>query len=232
MSSTTAKAVLKPTTIRSMFIRVKPAPRQLSERRAVLRTLQKYGEIEVFQPLLVSLSNPHQPIPSKGVVSLLNKSQEPGSFVSVAAQPATVNNLIDNSPLRFDLVPERSDPTRDIYRLDKTGDSFVLHIFPSTSQHRVQITKAPVYGPWPKEEGSGKSFATSVLEGLVPTDVAGKGMADWETGGQMVRMSDRARPREGELVARVVEERRVRRREREEEKESLEKGGILGGFRE
>lgn len=38
---------------RSLFIRVDPAPANLSERRAVLRAIQKYGEIEMFKQLAV-----------------------------------------------------------------------------------------------------------------------------------------------------------------------------------
>lgn len=45
--------MLEPASIRSMFVRVSPIPRSLSERRAVLRALQKYGEIEVFKSLIV-----------------------------------------------------------------------------------------------------------------------------------------------------------------------------------
>jgi len=45
--------MLEPASVRSMFVRVSPIPRSLSERRAVLRALQKYGEIEVFKSLIV-----------------------------------------------------------------------------------------------------------------------------------------------------------------------------------
>lgn len=38
---------------RSLFIKVWPAPINLTERRAVLRALQRYGDIEVFKRLTV-----------------------------------------------------------------------------------------------------------------------------------------------------------------------------------
>lgn len=38
---------------RSLFVKVRPTPINLSERRAVLRALQRYGEIEVFKRLTV-----------------------------------------------------------------------------------------------------------------------------------------------------------------------------------
>lgn len=53
MAQSGVKRAFEPTTLRSVFVKVRPAPRRLSERRAVLRTLQRYGEIEVFQPLTV-----------------------------------------------------------------------------------------------------------------------------------------------------------------------------------
>ena len=40
---------------RSLFIRVDPAPANLSERRAVLRAIQKYGEIDMFKQLAVGI---------------------------------------------------------------------------------------------------------------------------------------------------------------------------------
>lgn len=53
MAQSGAKRAFEPATLRSVFVKVRPAPRRLSERRAILRTLQRYGEIEVFQPLTV-----------------------------------------------------------------------------------------------------------------------------------------------------------------------------------
>ncbi|RKU49711.1 hypothetical protein DL546_009873 [Coniochaeta pulveracea] len=213
--SKASKAVLKPTRFRSMFIRVKPTPRQLSERRAVLRTLQKYGNIEVFQPLI-----------------------EPGSFLSVATETSTADHLISNSPLRFDLVSPPASAPRDVYALPEsssnTSDSFILHIFPSTSQHRLQITKSPLYGPWPEEDpayGSTKSFATSTLEKLVPVDIAAQGMADWERGGQLLKASDRPRPQmKEELLAEITEERKARRAEKEKDQKMIAAGGLLAKF--
>lgn len=40
---------------RSLFVNVSPAPTNLAERRAVLHALKKYGQIEVFKKLPVSL---------------------------------------------------------------------------------------------------------------------------------------------------------------------------------
>lgn len=39
--------------VRSLFVKVLPTPINLSERRAVLRALQRYGDIEVFKRLTV-----------------------------------------------------------------------------------------------------------------------------------------------------------------------------------
>lgn len=40
---------------RSLFVKVWPTPTTLTERRAVLRALQRHGEIEVFKRLTVRL---------------------------------------------------------------------------------------------------------------------------------------------------------------------------------
>jgi len=39
---------------RSLFIRVQPPPANLAERRAVLRALQRHGEVDMFKKLAVS----------------------------------------------------------------------------------------------------------------------------------------------------------------------------------
>lgn len=249
-----AKAAVKPATVRSMFIRVKPVPRQLSERRAVLRTLQKYGEIEVFQRLMVKGYLPTYPV-VMDMFSLLTTYQEPGSFISVASSASTVNNLIENAPLRFDLVPDRPSSSRlstttegtaprDIYALDRSTaptltnnpDSFILSIFPADMQHRVHITKSPLYGPWPIEDaayGSVKTFASSVLEDTVPKDITAKGMVDWDTGGQMVKLTDRPRvspvSEKERFLAGVWEEREARRREKKNLEKNMAGGGAAAG---
>lgn len=43
---------------RSLFVRVHPRPSNLGERRAVLRAIQKYGDVEVFKKLAVSHRHP------------------------------------------------------------------------------------------------------------------------------------------------------------------------------
>lgn len=48
------KPGLESAKLRSLFIRVRPAPSNLAERRAVLRALQRYADIEVFKKLAVS----------------------------------------------------------------------------------------------------------------------------------------------------------------------------------
>lgn len=48
------KAIESVVATRSMFVKVKPIPATLSQRRAVLKALQRYGDIEVFKKLAVS----------------------------------------------------------------------------------------------------------------------------------------------------------------------------------
>lgn len=182
----------------------------------------------------------HVPIPTVSCRPFANDTipQEPGSFLSVATETSTADHLISNSPLRFDLVSPPASAPRDVYALPEsssnTSDSFILHIFPSTSQHRLQITKSPLYGPWPEEDpayGSTKSFATSTLEKLVPVDIAAQGMADWERGGQLLKASDRPRPQmKEELLAEITEERKARRAEKEKDQKMIAAGGLLAKF--
>jgi hypothetical protein len=47
------EAALERASVRSIFIRADPKPRNLSERRAILRAIQEYGEIEMFKQLRV-----------------------------------------------------------------------------------------------------------------------------------------------------------------------------------
>ncbi|KAL1855693.1 hypothetical protein VTK73DRAFT_8524 [Phialemonium thermophilum] len=176
--ATKARRVLEPAYVRSLFVRVSPIPRSLSERRSVLRALQKYGEIEVFKGL-----------------------KDPASFISVAAQASTVERLVQNSPLQFDMTPEApaadpadiasttsglaseialrkalqlsSDPsslpgssleqdvgqelpgladtaTSSSTRGSPAATTFTLHIFPTQNyKHSTTIRYSPLHGPWP-----------------------------------------------------------------------------------
>ncbi|KAB5554785.1 hypothetical protein GE09DRAFT_140083 [Coniochaeta sp. 2T2.1] len=229
MAQSSVTRAFEPTRLRSIFISVRPAPRRLSERRAILRTLKRYGDIEVFQPLT-----------------------DPAAFNAVATKATTAQQLVESSPLQFDYVPEPTTTTsnnqdssttgaggvpRDIHSLHKAmgsksdnKQSFVLSIFPGDTEHRYQVQKSPIYGPWPEERPCGpvESFARNALTQVVPADMAARGLRDWETGGQARKAFDRNPHADRSSLARAIKESRVaRRREGERARETRSRGNLL-----
>jgi len=96
--------------------------------------------------------------------------------------------------------PERSGNDRN---------TFVLHIFPTeTYKHKTNIRYSPLHGPWPDEKPS--SFVTSALRVVVPKDMAGRALWDWETGGQ----SEKAVPRKVDHIRGRFQRRENRSREK------------------
>ena len=170
--------------------------------------------------------------------------QDPAAFNAVATKAITVQHLVENSPLQFDYVPEptTSDQEsatggvpRDIYSLQKamgkSGDkqSFVLSIFPGDTEHRYQVQKSPIYGPWPEERPCGplESFARNALTQVVPADMAARGLRDWETGGQAGKMFDRNHADRSSLAQTIKEQRIARRQDAERVKEKRSRGSLL-----
>lgn len=91
-------------------------------------------------------------------------------------------------------------------RPSNARNTFLLHIFPTTTyKHKTMIRHSPLHGPWPDEKPS--SFATSALRVVVPKDMAGKAMWNWETGGQ----SERTPPPPPEKIHHI--QGRIQRRE-------------------
>jgi hypothetical protein len=64
-----------PAKLRTLFVKVKPAPANLTERRAVLRVLRQYTDIDVFKKLYVS------PIRAQFPLAVLTPSLYLGSFL-------------------------------------------------------------------------------------------------------------------------------------------------------
>lgn len=152
-----------------------------------------------------------------------------------------------NSPLEFDYVPAPATVNqdsatggvpRDIHSLHKamgpsdSRQSFVLNIFPSDTQHRHQIQKSPLYGPWPENRQCGpvKSFTTEALRLVVPHDMAARGLRDWDTGGQTLKMLDRGHADRASLVDTIVERRIARRKDREDTVGKRSRGNLLQTF--
>ncbi|KAK3945910.1 hypothetical protein QBC46DRAFT_62608 [Diplogelasinospora grovesii] len=248
---------LEPAKLRSVYLRVKPAPSTLSERRSVLRALKQHGEIEVFKKL-----------------------HDGSSFISVAAKSGTADMLVTRSPLQYDYVREHAYDSRvppayaqlltpidvnnlpdngGIYKGEHIGQgnggggggggrtkTFTVEIFPAPEYaHKNRIRASPLHGTWPDERGLFKrdSFTTAALRRMIPKDMSSIGLRDWESGGQIEEGSEGGGSmgvntgvntvggdtkvrggrmiveggsrKEGKTVADYVEQRRLRKMQRE-----------------
>ncbi|KXX81813.1 hypothetical protein MMYC01_202987 [Madurella mycetomatis] len=154
-----------PANSRALFVKVTPAPGNLTERRAVLRALRQYADIEVFKKL-----------------------HDPSSFVSVAASHSSAVGIIARSPLQFDYRPEHDHAPASSVKKPSANKTFTVTIFREPDyKHKTHIKESPVYGRWPQEESlfHETSFARGALRLAVPRDMAWEGLSDWETGGQL-----------------------------------------------
>ncbi|KAJ4402227.1 hypothetical protein N0V85_005358 [Neurospora sp. IMI 360204] len=100
-----------PAKIRTLYIRVKPAPSSLSERRAVLRALSQHGNIDMFKQLYDS-----------------------SSFISIASSQNVAASIVRRSPLQFDVLARNSFDPRvpDSIRLPPPIDTSSAVSLPST----------------------------------------------------------------------------------------------------
>ena len=112
---------------RSLFIRVEPAPTSLAERRAVLRTLQRHGQVEMFKKLHVRVQYlPPLPLPQPPPIPncppaapqltgiRCRPAQDDRSFVSIASSLQMARELVLRSPMRFELLTDKADAARPL----------------------------------------------------------------------------------------------------------------------
>ncbi|KAK1774168.1 hypothetical protein QBC45DRAFT_338316 [Copromyces sp. CBS 386.78] len=101
-----------PAKIRTLYIRVKPAPTSLSERRAVLRALSEHGNIEMFKQLYDS-----------------------SSFLSIASSQNVAASIVRRSPLQFDVLARNTFDPRvpDSIRLPPPIDTSTAVSLPTTA---------------------------------------------------------------------------------------------------
>ncbi|KAK3370201.1 hypothetical protein B0H63DRAFT_310512 [Podospora didyma] len=187
LRSPLARAAQQPYKVRSIYLKVRPAPTSLSERRAVLHALQEHGKIDVFKKL-----------------------RDASSFITVTETRAVAYSIIHRSPLQFDYVSDL--PTNDASNLRPLGveaasgeddkidaaaalkKTFVVEVFPAPDyDHKTYIRQSPLHGPWPDERGplNQDSLTTALLRHSIPKDMASKGLRDWETGGQVEELEVR-----------------------------------------
>ncbi|KAL2264762.1 hypothetical protein VTJ83DRAFT_7272 [Remersonia thermophila] len=169
--------------LRTVLVKVSPAPATLSERRAVLHILKKRGQVDMFKKL-----------------------QDPSHFVSIVDTPDMAADLIESSPLEFDYVPQprshASPPsppspastasaaaTANTTSLSRGKKTFLVKITEHPNYpHKTRIRESPLYGRWPEHDGAlwhNDSVPKAVLAKELPRDLARRGLADWESCGQL-----------------------------------------------
>ncbi|KAK1993892.1 hypothetical protein LX36DRAFT_231469 [Colletotrichum falcatum] len=169
---------------RTIQVTVVPRPTKFAERRAVLHSLQKFAQVEVFKKL----------------------DNHPSSFISVLSDKAKVKELAKISPLQYQVATSRAngslkrfltssasagpfvssgshDDTEGAANTEDRKD-FTVYIFPAPIYiHSAAIKASPLHGPWPNSRRDTVMSAT--LKQSMPKDVVADGLSDWETGGQV-----------------------------------------------
>ncbi|KAI0137793.1 hypothetical protein F4776DRAFT_83685 [Hypoxylon sp. NC0597] len=200
-------AELLPTSLSSRTIYVKciPAPVTFSDRRAVLRAVQKH----TFE-----------------TVETFKKLEDDSSFVAVTTKPGNATYLVNASPItrvvfeqdpnaasapngaswgaEYDmrgtittpinpLTPSKSTrTTRALSELGISHKTFTLHIFAAnrTYNHKEVVSKNPLHGPWPSNGiNNRETFVSAALRRSVPSGAMAPALRDWHTANQLSRDS-------------------------------------------
>ncbi|KIN05772.1 hypothetical protein OIDMADRAFT_97786, partial [Oidiodendron maius Zn] len=168
---------------RTVHIKMHPTARTFSERREVLRVLERFGEVTMFRSYKYHPKNP-----------------VPNAFLSVFTDENAAQAVVNASPMRYRLV---SDATANIaheaQQNIKTGEAntqameddasgqekvFELHVSPSQFDHEHHIANDPLFGPWTPMDRK-HSFFGGGLE--IPRSLMSSGLRDWETDGRKWR---------------------------------------------
>ncbi|KAK7749983.1 hypothetical protein SLS62_008092 [Diatrype stigma] len=187
---------------RTVFIKCTPSPATFTQRRAVLRALQKDTAqgIEVFRKF----------------------KSDSGSFYAVTTKPEAASALISGSPFERTLISEDptilddvkktewgamyavprtiTTPVNPLPRLQATPTTdasnelglshtmFTIHCFPPnpTFDHLQTVRSHPLHGPWPDNGGRETLISASLMKS-VPVGPLAPSLRDWETGNQLWR---------------------------------------------
>ncbi|KAK4038030.1 hypothetical protein C8A01DRAFT_17845 [Parachaetomium inaequale] len=174
--------------MRTVLVKVSPAPTTLSERRAVLGVLKKYAVVDVFKKL-----------------------HDPSHFISTVAQEQMALSLVAKSPLQFDYAARQGRSNRTT----TAPKTFLVKITEKPDySHKTRIREALIYGRWPSpgpepepqpEFGQQQqqqqqqqygdrdpaalfredSLPRAALRAACPRDMAWAGLTDWESAGQL-----------------------------------------------
>ncbi|ROV87047.1 hypothetical protein VMCG_10860 [Cytospora schulzeri] len=228
---------------RSLFIKVLPTPASLSERRAVLHALRRYGQIEIFK----RLPNPETFIcvPTKGDMAsdLVSRSPLTFKFISETLDSIEAKSLPGISPAGVASPihvheesnngrPPRPGVNNKAQSPDDMVKTFTMHINPSQSyyEHKTNIRLSPIHGPWPRTPEQDQDSVYFALREVVPSDMAREGLCDWHTGGQLSGEPASIRAQHANSKLWHIRERQMRKRKNQEVEES-ENGGALVAFK-
>ncbi|KAI1477447.1 hypothetical protein K445DRAFT_11058 [Daldinia sp. EC12] len=191
---------------RTVYLKCVPAPVTFSERRAVLRAVQKitHETVEAFKKL-----------------------EDNSSFVVVTTIPGTATALVNDSPFtrviieqdpnaassptpsasswgaEYDLRGTITTPinpyapskliTKETPALSDLGvsyKSFTLHMFAAnkTFNHKEAIRRNPLHGPWPPHNAR-DTFVSAALRRSLPPSPMAPALRDWHTANQLSRDS-------------------------------------------
>lgn len=141
--------------------------------------------------------------------TITNSSSDFQQPVSVAA------------PIEIHLVQDQGQRVKRHQVEPSTAQSepiktFTLWVKSSASRynHKTNIRRNPIHGPWPEAEMSDHDFTYFALKEVVPLSLAQHGLSDWTTGGQLSEDAKLARQEESSGGNWQIRDRIERRRKR------------------
>lgn len=130
------------------------------------------------------------------------------------------------SPIDIHFIEGRNDIVKREQATPSIAESgpiktFTLWVKPSESSynHKSNIRRNPIHGPWPEVKKSDHDFAYYALKEVVPDSIAQHGLCDWTTGGQLSEDVKLARADQGSGAIWQIRDRIERRRNREKANE-------------
>ncbi|XXH04272.1 hypothetical protein Hte_010686 [Hypoxylon texense] len=183
---------------RTVYVKCIPAPANFYERRAVLRTLQRF---------------------SRETIETFKKLEEDSSFVVVTTKPEAATAMVNDSPITRVIIAQKNnaswgaeynlrgaitapvDPlppstaTQKTPAFDDLGLShktFTLHVFAANKSynHRDVVRRNPLHGRWPSNNNNNReTFMSAALYASVPSGAMAPGLRDWHTANQLSRDS-------------------------------------------
>ncbi|CZT11120.1 uncharacterized protein RAG0_15372 [Rhynchosporium agropyri] len=175
-------------TARTVHLKVHPIPRTFAEQREVLRVIERFGEVSVFKSLKYE---PRRPVPN--------------AFLAVFNTVSSAEEIINVSPLRYNLISETTpSSTTETPEDDAAKSTFEVRVSETLYDHQLFLnspTKNPLHGPYvpvsPKT-----SYIAGSLSKIVPDSNWSDGLMDWDT--------EKSRWRNDDILA-PEEERRYRK---------------------